>query len=57
MGGRRDFLKAAAGGLVAGFPAIVPSSALGRDGYPAASERIVLGCIALSTVSARFADL
>jgi predicted dehydrogenase len=45
MGGRRDFLKAAAGGLVAGFPAIVPSSALGRDGYPAASERIVLGCI------------
>jgi predicted dehydrogenase len=45
MNGRRDFLKSLAGGAVAGFPAIVPSSALGRDGYVAPSERIVMGAI------------
>ncbi len=45
MSGRRDFLKALAGGTVAGFPAIIPSSALGRDGYVAPSEKIVLGAV------------
>ena len=45
MSGRRDFLKGLAGGVVAGFPAIVPSSALGRDGYVAPSEKIVMGAI------------
>ena len=45
MNGRRDFLKTVAGGVVAGFPAIVPSSALGRDGYVAPSEKIVMGAI------------
>ena len=45
MSGRRDFLKGLAGGVVAGFPTIIPSSALGRDGYVAPSEKIVLGAI------------
>ncbi len=45
MSGRRDFLKCLAGGVVAGFPAIIPSSALGRDGYVAPSEKIVLGAV------------
>src|SRR5438067_9409003 len=45
MSGRRDFLKGLAGGVVAGFPAIIPSSALGRDGYVAPSEKIVLGAV------------
>ena len=45
MSGRRDFLKGLAGGVVAGFPTIVPSSALGRDGYVAPSDKIVLGAI------------
>src|SRR5689334_12272973 len=43
MNGRRNFLKAIAGTMSAGFPAIVPSSALGRDGYVAPSDRIVMG--------------
>src|SRR5262245_38946629 len=45
MSDRRTFLKTVAGGVAAGFPAIVPSSALGRDGYVAPSERIVFGAI------------
>jgi predicted dehydrogenase len=45
MRGRRDFLKGLAAGAVAGFPAIVPSSALGRDGMVAPSDRIVLGAV------------
>src|SRR5438552_11348947 len=49
MSGRRDFLKGLAGGALAafpaGFPAIIPSSALGRDGYVAPSEKIVMGAI------------
>src|SRR5215208_5341457 len=45
MGNRRGFLKAVAGGLAAGFPAIVPPSALGRDGYVAPSEKIVVGAV------------
>lgn len=45
---RREFLKRAA--VVAGatvMPAIVPSSALGRDGAVAPSERIVMGGIGI----------
>src|ERR1017187_2167783 len=45
MNGRRDFLKTVASGVVAGFPAIVPSSALGRDGYVAPNDKIVMGAI------------
>jgi len=48
---RRQFLKratAAAAGAV-GFPYIVPSSALGRDGGVAASNRIVHGCIGVGS--------
>ena len=40
---RRGFLgRGAAAGVLAGFPAIVPASALGRDGHTAPSERIVV---------------
>jgi len=45
MNGRRDFLKCLAGGVVAGFPTILPSSALGRDGFVAPSDKIVMGAI------------
>jgi predicted dehydrogenase len=45
MNERRNFLKTLAAGVVTGFPAIVPSSALGKDGYVAPSERIVFGSI------------
>ena len=40
---RRRFLTTAA--AVAGAPAIVPASALGKEGKPAAGDRITLGCI------------
>lgn len=40
---RRDFLKAA--GLAVAAPYIIPGSALGAEGRPAASERIVMGTI------------
>jgi len=43
---RRDFLKVA-GATVVGFPTIITSSALGADGRPPASERVVMGCIGL----------
>lgn len=44
---RRALLKNAAGLATAtvAFPYIVPSSALGKAGAPAASERVVMGCI------------
>lgn len=43
---RRSFLKrSAAFSTVVGAPWIVPATALGRDGRPAPSERIVMGCI------------
>lgn len=45
MTGRREFLKCLSGGVVVGFPTILPSSALGRDGYVAPSDKIVLGAI------------
>lgn len=46
---RRKFLKCAIGSAlgVAGFPCLVPSSALGRAGHVAPSSRIVMGCIGL----------
>ena len=45
---RRQFLgrSAAAAGLL-GFPAIIPSSALGLGGTTAPSNRVVLGCVGL----------
>jgi len=47
---RRSFIKgAAAAGLAAAFPAIVPASALGRAGRPAPSGRIVMGCIGMGS--------
>jgi ornithine cyclodeaminase/alanine dehydrogenase-like protein (mu-crystallin family) len=45
--GRRQFLKRAAGTAVGavGFPYVVSSSALGKTGSVAPSERITMGCI------------
>jgi hypothetical protein len=42
---RRLFLKAAAAAVA--FPYIIPASALGKDGRPAPSERIVMGGIGI----------
>jgi predicted dehydrogenase len=43
---RRHFLKTtAAATVVAGFPTLVPASALGADGHTAPSNRITIGCI------------
>jgi predicted dehydrogenase len=43
---RRDFMRSVVGGAaVAGFPTIIPSSALGADGAVAPSEKIVMACI------------
>jgi predicted dehydrogenase len=44
---RREFLKGAMGGAtaIAGFPTIIPSSALGADGAVAPSEKIVMALI------------
>ena len=44
---RREFIrKSALAALgVTALPAIVPASALGRDGHTAPSNRIVMGCI------------
>lgn len=43
---RRGFLKRGlATGLAAGFPTIIPASAIGRGGRAAPSERVVIGCI------------
>ena len=45
---RRRFLKSAVGAsAVLSFPQIIPSSALGRDGVAAPSERIVMGQIGI----------
>jgi len=41
---RRDFLRGATAAAVAG-PYVIASSALGGNGRPAPSERIVMGCI------------
>jgi predicted dehydrogenase len=45
MHGRRDFVKGIAGGIVTGFPLVVPASALGRGAAAAPSDRIVMGAI------------
>ena len=45
MNRRRDFLKGIAGAAATGFPMIVPSRALGRDGYVAPSDKLVFGAI------------
>jgi predicted dehydrogenase len=48
---RRQFLKRASGitaGAI-GFPYLVSSSALGQAGRPAASDRIVMGCIGVGS--------
>lgn len=43
---RRTFLKGAfAAGMAASFPAIIPASALGRNGAVAPSERLLVGVI------------
>jgi len=42
---RREFLKTAAAAVVA--PTMITSTALGADGRPAASDRIVMGCIGM----------
>ncbi|MBN1417196.1 MAG: twin-arginine translocation signal domain-containing protein, partial [Planctomycetes bacterium] len=44
---RRSFLArtAAAAGAAAGFPGLIPASALGADGAVAPSDRIVFGAI------------
>lgn len=49
---RRGFIKrsAAAFGAAAGFPAIIPSSALGADGNVAPSNRIVMGAIGVGSM-------
>jgi predicted dehydrogenase len=46
---RREFLRrgAAAAGAAIAFPTLIPSSALGRDGHIAPSERIGMGFIGL----------
>ncbi|MCC6487519.1 MAG: Gfo/Idh/MocA family oxidoreductase [Candidatus Hydrogenedentes bacterium] len=48
---RRDFLKrtGVASAAVAGFPYIIPASALGADGTVAPSNRIVMGCIGVGS--------
>jgi len=48
---RRAFLKSAAMALAP--PAIVPASALGKGGRPAASERITVGMIGLGSMGLR----
>lgn len=45
LSSRRNFLKTAA--LVAGMPSIIPSSALGRDGHVAPSNRVAMGVIGI----------
>src|SRR5437867_10223796 len=42
---RRAFLKASA--LAAAFPTVIPASALGKDGRPPPSERVVMGGIGI----------
>lgn len=43
---RRGFLKKGiAAGFAAGFPSIIPASAIGRGGRAAPSERVTVGCI------------
>lgn len=45
---RRDFLKAGVGAV--GFPYLIPSSAMGKDGTVAPSNRIVMGAIGVGSM-------
>ncbi|MHC4572916.1 MAG: Gfo/Idh/MocA family protein, partial [Planctomycetota bacterium] len=49
--GRREFLKAITGAAVGaiGFPHVVPSSALGKAGSTAPSNRVIVGCIGVGS--------
>ncbi|HUW19947.1 MAG TPA: Gfo/Idh/MocA family oxidoreductase [Sedimentisphaerales bacterium] len=49
--GRREFLKGITGAAVGaiGFPYVVPSSALGKAGSVAPSNRVVVGCIGVGS--------
>lgn len=49
---RRDFLRRTAvlSAGAAAFPMIAPSSALGRDGHTAPSERMVIGCVGIGNM-------
>ncbi len=42
---RRKFIKSAAASLA--FPTLIPASAIGKNGFTSASDRIVFGCIGL----------
>ena len=49
---RRSFIKTSLGGAAAlGFPSIIPSSALGRDGAVAPSNRVAVGIIGCGSQS------
>ena len=49
---RRQFIRQTAGtAAVLSFPTIIPASALGKDGRPAPSERIVMGSIGYGTIA------
>lgn len=53
-GTRRDFLRSVTGAAVAaGFPCLIPSSALGRDGAVAPSNRIAIGLIGTGNINTR----
>ncbi len=47
---RRTFLKASAAAAAMAFPYIIPASALGKNGRPAPSERIVMGGIGIGNM-------
>ena len=47
---RRTFIKGTAvAGVAAALPAIIPASALGREGYVAPGDRLVMGCIGVGS--------
>ena len=49
---RRRFLVASA--LAAGFPTIIPATAIGRGGRPAPSERITVASIGFGTIAIKW---
>ncbi len=51
---RRDFLKAGAvAGTAIAAPYVITSNALGQDGVPPASDRIVMGGIGIGNMGKR----
>ena len=47
---RRTFIRGtAAAGVAAALPAIIPASALGREGYIAPGDRLAMGCIGVGS--------